>query len=81
MQDVDQSRLKWQCRRGLLELDILLGEFLDKCYPGLAEAQQSQFQQLLNCHDQDILAWLMGYLVPPEPNLKEIVEIIRNSLK
>lgn len=80
MQDIE-SRLKWQCRRGLLELDILLGEFLDKFYPGLSEAQQLQFQQLLNCHDQDILAWLMGYLTPSEPGLKKIVQTIRDSLK
>lgn len=76
---MDHSRLKWQCRRGLLELDILLGEFLEKHYTDLSEEQQLQFQQLLSCHDQDILAWLMGYLTPQDPGLQSIVEIMRGN--
>lgn len=79
MQNIDHSRLRWQCRRGLLELDILLGEFLEKHYADLPEEQQLQFQKLLNCHDQDILAWLMGYLIPEEQGLQNIVQIIRSS--
>jgi len=30
MESVDEKRLKWKCRRGLLELDLVLAKYLEK---------------------------------------------------
>jgi antitoxin CptB len=48
---VFMSRLRWRCRRGLLELDIVLGRFVEKCYAELNEAQQAAFDALLDMPD------------------------------
>jgi len=51
------ERVRWRCRRGLLELDIVLGRFVDLHYRGLDEAQRSAFNALLEV--PDTLLWDM----------------------
>ncbi|MDH5359417.1 MAG: succinate dehydrogenase assembly factor 2, partial [Gammaproteobacteria bacterium] len=49
---MDAARLKWQCRRGMLELDLMLESFVDKVWPGLSEQQKLTFDTLLDYPDQ-----------------------------
>ena len=70
-------RLRWQCRRGLLELDILFLRFLEQRYPALSAAQQGCFRGLLDQSDQTLLAWLHGQQEPPS-ELKLIIHNIYN---
>ena len=42
-------RLRWSCRRGMLELDVLLGNFLEEAYFGLTPSEQELFVKLLEC--------------------------------
>jgi len=72
-QDESERRLRWQCRRGLLELDLLFARFLDHRYAGLSSEQQGAFQRLLDQPDQTILAWFQGQQAPPV-DLKSIIE-------
>jgi antitoxin CptB len=65
-------RLRWQCRRGLLELDLLLARFLELHYSALNETEQYAFRRLLEQPDQTLLAWLQGQQEPP-PDLKIII--------
>ena len=48
------ERARWRCRRGLLELDILLQRFMDKHYADLGENELQQFETLLNLPDNDL---------------------------
>lgn len=48
------ERARWRCRRGLLELDILLQRFMDKHYADLGENELRQFETLLNLPDNDL---------------------------
>jgi antitoxin CptB len=59
-------RLRWQCRRGLLELDLLFTRFLDDRYDLLSESDQSAFHELLRQPDHSILAWLQGQEPAPD---------------
>ncbi len=52
------NRLRWQCRRGQLELDLILNRFLERRYPSLSEAEQKAFARLLQLPDQTLLQWL-----------------------
>ena len=52
-----QNQLRWQCRRGMLELDTLLLTFLTTEYPALTPAQQYAFRTLLQF--DDIALWAM----------------------
>jgi len=54
------SNLTWACRRGMLELDVLLGNFLNEVYNDLPSASQNEFVELLRCEDQDLFLWLTG---------------------
>jgi succinate dehydrogenase flavin-adding protein (antitoxin of CptAB toxin-antitoxin module) len=45
------ERVRWRCRRGLLELDIVLGRFVEQHYAGLNELQQVAFDVLLDMPD------------------------------
>lgn len=57
------QRLRWQCRRGMLELDLILLAFLEKGYLNLSLADQKLFERLLTYSDQD----LYGYLIKRQP--------------
>jgi antitoxin CptB len=61
----DQSRLRWRCRRGIREMDLLLQEFLAASYPVLSSAEQQAFEQMLDEADLDLLAWITGRAEPP----------------
>lgn len=67
------QRLRWQCRRGLLELDLLLKWFVDRRYAALSEPEREAFRRLLAQPDPVLLAWIQGQETPPD-ELKCIVE-------
>jgi antitoxin CptB len=60
----DNSKLQWQCRRGMRELDVLLERYLKNCYAESNDAEKSAFQQLLTLSDPD----LAGYLLRDVPH-------------
>lgn len=71
------SQLKWACRRGMLELDILLNRFLEKQYPYLSNIEQQTFIQLLSYQDPDLYHWLMGVELPEDSALAALILRIR----
>lgn len=71
------ARLKWACRRGMLELDVLLNNFLQEAYPQLSDADKHRFVQLLASDDPTLFAWLMNQSTPDDPELAAIVNRIR----
>ena len=71
------SRLRWRCRRGIREMDLLLERFLDRCYPTLDHAQRAAFDHLLAEADLDIYSWITGRVAPPEPAYGPIVQRLR----
>lgn len=71
-----ERRLRWQCRRGLKELDVLLEPFMEDHYRDLDPELQQLFQRLLAEEDVDLLAWFMRYLTPDDPELARIVDVV-----
>jgi len=76
-----KPKLKWACRRGMLELDVLFEPFVDEAYDALTDAQKYVFQRLLACEDPELFAWFMGHEECPDAELKGMVEIILNRVK
>ena len=70
------NRLRWQCRRGMLELDLLLLPFFDQCYLSLSGADQLLFEQLLHCQDPDLYQILMKQQPVADASLHVLVESI-----
>lgn len=71
------KKVRWACRRGMLELDLLLLPFFEVQYPNLLPQQQADFVRLLEYPDPEIYAWLMGHEVPTEPHLQALVQFIK----
>ncbi len=76
-QQHDFTRTRWACRRGMLELDLILLPFFEAHYQQMPPAQQVLFKRLLNEADPDLYNWLMGYGQPEDPELQAIVDVIR----
>ena len=54
-------RLRWKCRRGMLELDEILSRFLDQHYQELSAEEIATFSDLLEMQDPELLRVLLGY--------------------
>jgi antitoxin CptB len=54
------ERVRWRSRRGLLELDIVLGRFIDEHYAQLDEAGQRAFEELLDMPDNSLWDMITG---------------------
>ncbi len=72
----DVRRLTWQCRRGMLELDVLLVPFMEEAFRDLPQDDQDRFVRLLDCEDQDLFVWFMQRGESEDPDLQRIVGII-----
>lgn len=72
------SKLKWQCRRGTLELDILLSRYLDNCFNEAGRSEQTEFIKLLKLEDTELIPYLIGDRVPELQRMQFLVKKIRN---
>lgn len=77
--DMAQSRLRWQCRRGMRELDVLLSRYLDNTYPHAADAQKRAFCELLTLSDPELAGYMLGRDDPADPELAALVRYIRGD--
>ena len=75
----NSSSLRWRCRRGIKEMDILLQGFIEKHYDSLDNNEKKTFDELLEEADLDIMAWIMGKSVPPNDEIAHLVHLIRNN--
>ncbi|HSW70455.1 MAG TPA: succinate dehydrogenase assembly factor 2 [Gammaproteobacteria bacterium] len=69
--------LRWACRRGMLELDLILERFLDRGFLALAPAEQKLFRAFLNHFDQDLFAWLVEGRKPPDARFLPLIKKIQ----
>jgi len=76
---LNKSRLYWQCRRGMLELDHLLQGFYLRCIDELSPAELQSFESLLQCPDAQLLEYLMGHSMPVDSAMSHVVHKIRRS--
>ncbi len=73
----EESRLRWQCRRGMRELDELLVRYLEKRYPVADDGEKAVFRQVLELPDPE----LNGYLLQRhKPDSKAVADVIERIL-
>ncbi|MGH8209693.1 MAG: succinate dehydrogenase assembly factor 2 [Steroidobacteraceae bacterium] len=70
--DLEGRRLLWRCRRGMKELDILLERFAHDELPGASPEQRSTLARFLELPDPVLADYLLGQVIPPEPELAEL---------
>ena len=76
--EAESRRLAWRCRRGLLELDIVLQRFVAQYYEGLSVAELSAFDAMLALPDNDFWALVSSENAQPI-NLETLLVI--NKIK
>ena len=79
--DNDKSRLRWRCRRGMLELDILLNNFLVNHYDNLSNDEKNIFDSMLDYPDQVLLDLLMDIMMPVSHDIGRIAKLVRLSIE
>jgi antitoxin CptB len=52
-------------RRGLKEMDLVMGRFADANLAAMSESELAEFERLLDVADPQVLAWIMGDETPP----------------
>lgn len=77
----DKARLKWACRRGMLELDVLFMPFVDQAYEHLSTKEQQVFERLLTYQDPELFAWFMGHEKCEDQELNTMVQFILGRVK
>ena len=73
---MDKAQLNWACRRGMLELDLVLERFMKAGYDSLTDTQKVDFEELLRCQDQDLWRWFLQSEQPSDPKLANLVALI-----
>ena len=79
--NISITKLQWACRRGMLELDVLLRNFLDEAYLNLDIEKKKAFVHLLSFTDPELFSWLLGRELPNDPMLAAIIEEIRRHAR
>ena len=71
------NRIRWRCRRGMLENDLVLTRFLDARGPMLGEDEIAMLDRLLAMPDNELWDLIAGREPPPDPAVAPLVAQLR----
>ena len=74
---LNRGRVRWQCRRALLELDLVFTRFLERHFDRLTDGQLADLDDLLLAEDHDLWAMINGSKPVTDDRWKEMVELLR----
>ena len=77
--DIAKRKIRFQTRRGLLELDLIFGRFMEKEFERLSDQELSEFCEILEFQDQELLALINGHSVTDKGHLIPMLEKIRQA--
>jgi antitoxin CptB len=66
-------------RRGVREMDLVMGRFADANLPTMNEDELAEFERLLDVPDPRMLAWIVGGEEPPPKFLTPLFARLRGS--
>jgi antitoxin CptB len=73
------AKLRWQCRRGMKELDVLLEAYLEQRYPIAGEAEQGAFRALLELQDPVLFDYMVGRDRPTSEDERRVIDALRRA--
>jgi antitoxin CptB len=72
------ARLRWRCRRGMLENDLILTRFLDARGMAITADEIAALDRLLDLPDNDLWDLVSGRVPqPPDPSLAALLRELR----
>ena len=79
LSDVEMKRLRWRCtHRAQLEMDLLLGNFLDKHFSNLSPEQEAAFVSLAEMEDIELWPLIVGKRECQSAEQAQVVTMLRN---
>ena len=72
------DRIRWRCRRGLLELDLVLETFQREHLEKMSRDELAAFSRLLDSADNDLWDWVSARAELPDPLLAGLVQRLRS---
>jgi antitoxin CptB len=79
MGDADLRRLRWRCRRGLLENDLVLERFLDRHAATLDEGELAALNELLELPDPELWDLVSGQRECDDQHLAAVLALLRET--
>ncbi len=73
----DLERMRWRCRRGLLELDIVLARFVEQRYAAMDDEQRRIFDKLLDMPDTELWDVITGKKESAHAHQRLVLEWLR----
>lgn len=86
MKDAEQRRLAWRCRRGLLELDIVLQRFVNQQFAnqqldGLTLDEMHHFDAMLDWPDNEFWDLIQGIKTQSNQSIQAVLNKLKTSLQ
>tara|TARA_B100000780_G_scaffold264707_1_gene219566 strand:+ start:345 stop:611 length:267 start_codon:yes stop_codon:yes gene_type:complete len=78
LNETELKRQVWHSRRGMLELDVLLGPFATHALPLISAQQQQVYVRLLSQQDPDLFTWFMGHACSEDEELVAMVKQVKD---
>jgi len=79
LERLELNRLRWRCRRGLLENDLVLARFLERHAATLDRERLVALDELLALPDPELWELVSGQLECAEPRLAAMVAMLREA--
>ena len=77
----EYARLRWQCRRGMRELDELLLGYLEACYEHDSDADKAAFRDVLGLADPELNGYLLQRQIPSSESIARAIERILGRIQ
>ncbi|GIX22750.1 MAG: hypothetical protein KatS3mg121_1533 [Gammaproteobacteria bacterium] len=77
--EAEINRLRWRCRRGMRELDVVLEHYLEHDWPVADAEERAAFERLLELPDPELYFLLIGRNATDDPRLAALLERLRRT--
>lgn len=70
------DKIRWNSRRGMKELDLMLEPFVESYLPTASEEIVNDYEYLLECSDLELVRFVLRRQIPSDERILKIVNII-----
>jgi antitoxin CptB len=79
MNATELNRLRWRCRRGMLENDLILARYLDARGAAISAEEVLALDRLLDLPDGELWDLIAGRSEPADAELRPVVAQLRSA--
>lgn len=74
------AHLRWLCRRGMKELDLLMLNYLEQSYSAAPPTEQNAFKSILQMPDPELYDLILGRYESDDAEINKVIVLLRNRL-